>query len=162
VPWPFRRQSTPAAPVVAEQLEPIRIFLKDSDLAGWVRPLAERTTDLLQRGVPLSFRPAGAQAGEWMEMATEEILMVVPPPYVSPRWLRAQRQLEQVAIRIGPYLVTGTAHLRRGQEQDLYLRATRPFLPLTDATFATAQDETPTRVETLIVNLNWVEEFKET
>jgi hypothetical protein len=32
---------------------------------------------------------------------------------------------------------------------------------LTDATFATAQDAAPHQVETLIVNLNWVEEFRE-
>jgi hypothetical protein len=158
VPWPFRRQPTP---VVTEQLEPIRIFLNDSDLAGWVRPQSERTTDILQRGVPLSFLPAGAQPGEWMELATDQILMLVPPPRTSPRWMRAERQLEQIAIRTGPYTVTGTAHLRRGQEQDLYLRASHPFLPLTDATFATAQDATPHQVETLIVNLNWVEEFRE-
>jgi hypothetical protein len=158
VPWPFRRRP---APVVTEQLEPIRIFLKDADLAGWVRPQFERTTDILQRGVPLSFLPAGAQPGEWVDLRAEEILMVVPPPHTSQRWMRVERQLEQVAIRLGPYTVTGTAHLRRGQEQDLYLRATRPFLPLTDATFGTAQDATPHRVATLIVNLNWVEEFRE-
>lgn len=156
--WPFRRRP---APVANEQLDPIRIFLKDADLAGSVRPRSERTTDLLQRGVPISFLPAGAQPGEWVELAPDEILMVVPPPEVDRRWMREERQLQEVAIRIGPYRVTGIAHLRRGQEEDLYFRATRPFLPLTDAAFETDVEATMERVATLIVNLNWVEEFHE-
>lgn len=156
--WPFRRRPTPVA---NEQLAPIRIFLKDADLAGSVRPSSERTTDLLQRGVPISFLPAGAQPGEWVELARDEILMVVPPPEVGRRWMREERQPQEVAIRIGPYRVTGTAHLRRGHEQDLYVRATRPFLPLTGATFESDLEATTGRVETLIVNLNWVEEFRE-
>ena len=156
--WPFRRRPTPIA---NEQLAPIRIFLKDADLAGSVRPSSERTTDRLQRGVPISFLPAGAQPGEWVELMPDEIFMVVPPPEVGRRWMREERELQAVAIRIGPYRVTGTAHLRRGQEADLYLRATRPFLPLTDATFETDVQAATERVATLIVNLNWVEEFRE-
>jgi hypothetical protein len=156
--WLFRRRPKPIA---KEPLEPIRIFLKDADLAGFVRLHAERTTDRLQRGEPFSFLPAGAQLDEWVELAPAEIMMVVPPPEAGRRWLREERQLEEVAIRIGPYRVTGTAHLRRGQEQDLYLRATHPFLPLTDAAFGIAEDATQDRVKTLIVNLNWVDEFRE-
>jgi hypothetical protein len=144
-----------------EPLEPIRILLKDADLAGWVRPQSERTTDTLQRGVPLSFLPAGPSQGEWVEIATDEIFMVVPPPLFRRPWRREEREPRRVELQVGAYHVTGTAHLRPGQEEDLYLRATRPFMPLTDAAFSTRHDAEPEPVDALIVNLRWVEEFRE-
>ncbi len=158
VPWPFGRRSRPAVTV---KLDPIRIILADADLSGSMRPTAERMTDILQRGTALSFLPAGSDPSEWVEFTPEQILLIVPPLHSSPRRMRAERHQQEVFIRIGEYAVTGTAHLRRGQGQDLYLRATHPFLPLTDATFARADQADPERVETLIVNLKWVEEFGE-
>jgi hypothetical protein len=157
---PLGRRSQPSPPpTVAEALEPIRILLRDADLSGAVRPQSERTTDTLQRGDPIVFLPAGAKPDEWVEIAPSEVMMVVPPPFARRPWMRERRQPQRVTVRIGPYVATGTAHLRIGQERDLMLRATRPFLPLTDATFSRADEAAQHHVETLIVNLNWVEEL---
>ncbi len=153
--------SPPPPPQVVEPLEPIRILLKDADLAGFVRPQTERTTDTLQRGSPISFLPGGARPDEWIDIEPSEILMVVPPPLVRRPWLVERRQPQQVMLRIGPYTVVGTAHLRLGHEQDLMLRATRPFLPLTAATFSRADEPDEHQAETLIVNLKWVDDLRQ-
>jgi hypothetical protein len=142
-------------------LEPIRILLADADLAGFLQPLSERVTDLLQRGSPISFLPAGARPDEWIEIRTTDILMVVPAPLTRRFGPREQRVLRRVAMRVGPYAAEGVAYLKPGQEHDLMLRATRPFMPMTEAIFARADAPEHESVETLIVNLNWVANLRE-
>jgi hypothetical protein len=156
---PIGRDEPP--PRVVEPLEPIRIFLVDADLSGLVRPSSERTTDTLRRGKPLVFLPAGANPDEWMEIPAQNVLMVVPPPLARRFWKREQRVQRPVTLRVGPYAAAGTAYLRPGQEDDLFLRATRPFMPLTDAAVGLADESHRDRVETVIVNLNWVTDLHE-
>lgn len=140
--------------------EPIRLILADRDLIGWIEPGEERVTDLLQRGTPLSFLPGGPTSARWVSVDPAELLVVVPPPHVSPPERRLQRQRHEVMIRIGGWMVGGTAHLMPGEEYDPYLRSTRQFLPLTDATLGKEGDESPSTFETLIVNLKRVDEFR--
>lgn len=152
----------PAPSEAAPALEPIRIYTRDIVVGGWVRPSEERMTDLLQRGQELAVLPEGADpeaAESWISLAATGVLMVVPPPHVSPPEKRLHRQTQRVMVRIGGYVVSGTAHLKPGFEQDLFLRATQPFLPLTDAIIATEEGEAPFAV--VIVNLAEVEEMRE-
>jgi hypothetical protein len=158
----FRRQAETAEPTGGPALEPMRVYTRDIEVAGHVRPSTERTTDILQRGEELPFLPEGADAaepGSWVSLAPKSVLLVVPPPHLSAPEKRLHRQTQQVVIRIGRYLVSGTAHLRPGYEHDLFLRATQPFLPLTDAVIATDAGEV--HHEVVIVNLGEVEELRE-
>ena len=151
-----------AEPDLSRALEPIRIFTRDIVVAGSVRPSDERMTDRLHRGQELAVLPEGADpsaAESWISLAASDVLMVIPPPHVSPPEKRLHRQTQQVLIRIGQYMVSGTAHLKPGFEQDLFLRATQPFLPLTDAVIATEDGEAP--YDVVIVNLAEVEEMRE-
>jgi hypothetical protein len=153
-PQPTEPERTTAGP------EPIRLILADRDLIGWIEPGEERVSDLLQRGRPLSFLPGGPTSSSWLSVDPAELLVVVPPPHVSPPERRLQRQRHEVMIRIGGWMVGGTAHLMPGEEYDPYLRSTRQFLPLTDATLGKEGDESPSAFETLIVNLKRVDEFR--
>ncbi len=158
----FRRQAETAEAADEPALEPMRVYTRDIEVAGHVRASTERTTDILQRGEELPFLPEGGDAAapeNWMSLAPKSVLLVVPPPHLSPPEKRLHRQTQQVVIRIGQYIVTGTAHLRPGYEDDLFLRATQPFLPLTDAVIASDAGEA--RHEVVIVNLGEVEELRE-
>lgn len=161
----FGRDPEPAGDAAepsVETFQPMRVYTRDIEVAGTVRSTDERMTDILQRGEEIPFLPEGADPADtasWMSLAPKSVLMVVPPPHVSPPDKRLHRQTQQVVIRIGPYLVTGTAHLRPGYDQDLFLRATQPFLPLTDAVIQGAGD--PMAYEVVIVNLGEMEELRE-
>jgi len=158
----FRRPGGQPRPRERPALEPIRVYARDIEVAGWVTPAGERVTDLLQRGTELTFLPDGADPDDpdsWMSLIAESVLFVVPPPHVSPPEKRLHRQALRVRLRLGTYTLYGTAHLRPGFEQDLMLRATQPFLPLTDAVIVTEQGEA--RHEVVIVNLSEVEELAE-
>lgn len=156
----FLRNSEPSEPEpVAAGPKPIRLILADRDLVGWIEPGEERVSDLLQRGTPLPFLPGGPTSDRWVSVDPAEILVAVPPPHVSPPERRLQRQRHEVVIRIGGWMVGGTAHLMPGEEYDPYLRSTRQFLPLTDATLGREGDEAPSAFEAVIVNLKRVDEF---
>lgn len=140
-----------------EDLEPIRLITEDLDLKGWVRTQGQRMTDILQSGEPFSFLPGGVNQG-WTEVFPDELVLVVPPPHVSPPTLRLPSNQHGMFLRAGTYQVAGTAHLRPGELDDPILRATRRFLPLTKATFRRGDgaDET---ADVVIVNLRRVDEF---
>ncbi len=157
-----RRRSEPPK-VEPPELQPIRLYSSDVVFAASVHPAGERITDILQRGDELLVLPAGGDHGDadaWLAVNPDALLAIVPPPHVSPPELRLHRQREAVEIRTGPYRISGTAHLRPGQERDPLLRATRPFLPLTDAQVQ-RDDEPPERFEVVIVNLRLMEDFQE-
>lgn len=142
-----------------EDLEPIRLIFEDADLAGWVRTEGQRMTDILQAGEPFSFLPGGGDQSQWIEVVPDDVVLVVPPPHVSPPDLRLPRNQHGVAIRAGAYRVAGTAHLRPGEQDDPILRATRRFLALTAATFG-RDDEPDEPAEVVIVNLRRTSEFR--
>lgn len=154
--WRQQRENTVSSP--PDELEPIRIILEDADLTGWVRTGGQRLTDLLQAGDPFPFLAGESTGADWTEIFPSETVLVVPPPHVSPPELRAQRTLQRVAIRLGELHVAGTAYLRPGEQDDPVLRASRRFLPLTDASFARGGEAQET-AETVIVNLRRVSEF---
>jgi len=156
----FTRDSPPAeAEPSPPEPQPIRLILAGHDLVGWIHPGEERVSDLLQRGNPLPFLPAGQSPARWISVDPGELLVVVPPPHVSPPERRLQRQRHQVTIRIGGWIAAGTAHLMPGEEYDPYLRSTRQFLPLTEATLVKEGDQSTQLFDALIVNLKRVDEF---
>jgi hypothetical protein len=160
LPSPFRSEPAlaPAAPT-ARALEPIRLILADLDLAGFIEPQGRRISDLLTSGERLLFLPALPGSEEWVSIEPNELLLIVPPPFVSPPEWRVRRQLHDAIVRAGGYVVTGTAHLRPGEEVDPYLRSTRPFLPLTHASLS-YDGRPPEAHDTIIANLKRVDEFR--
>lgn len=158
-----RRRTSESPKVELTELQPIRLYSADMVFAASVDPAGERITDILQRGQELLVLPEGADHQDpeaWLAVNPDALLAVVPPPHVSPRELRLQRQREAVQIQSGPFRISGTAYLRPGQENDPLLRATRPFLPLTDA-LVQRDDDPPERFEVVIVNLRLIEDFRE-
>ena len=142
-----------------EGLQSIRIILQDADLVGWVDTKGQRMTDILQVGEPFAFLPAGSDSTAWTEVFPDETLLVLPPPHVSSPDQRVARNRHEVLIRLGNYRVAGTAHLRPGEQDDPILRATRRFLPLTDATFVLG-DGAEEMADVVIVNLRRTDEFR--
>jgi hypothetical protein len=141
----------------ADDLEPIRLITEELDLKGWVRTEGQRMTDILQHGEPFSFLPAGGSQ-VWTQVFPDELTFVLPPPHVSQPAQRLRHNQHAIFIRAGSYRIEGTAHLRPGELDDPILRATRRFLPLTEATFGRG-DEPAEAAEVVIVNLRRVEEF---
>jgi hypothetical protein len=153
--WPFaKRPKAPPPP----PLEPIRIYTDEAMIMGSVTTGGERVTDILQHAEELAFLPEGAdrdQPGAWGHVLTSHVLMVVPPPHVSPPDRKQSRDRQELTVTVGDYRVTGIAHLRPGVERDVYLRATQPYLPLTSATVAQADGSNPEAFDVVIVNLRW-------
>jgi hypothetical protein len=137
-------------------LEPIRLILEEADLAGWVYTQGQRMTDILQSGEPFQFLQDDMT--HWAEVFPDDLVLVVPPPHVSAPEQRQQRNQHRVLISAGEFRVLGTAHLRPGEQDDPMLRATRRFLPLTDATFARG-DGPEEAAEVVIVNLRRTSSF---
>lgn len=136
-----------------QELEAIRIFTAELELDGFVAPTGQRITDILLRGEDLAFLPAGAKAApsNWLQVAPSEILVVIPPPLPArPGWMTTS-VLVEMAVEVGRYEVTGTAHLRRGEVPDAGFGKRQPFLPLTDARIRRAESTDEAGVA--IVNL---------
>jgi hypothetical protein len=138
-------------------LEPIRVITEEADRAGWVSTGGQRMTDILSAVESFSFLPADDPT-QWTEVITDEIVIVVPPPHVSEPGLRLPGQKHRVLISAGAYRVSGTALLRPGEQDDPILRATRRFLPLTEASYGRG-DEPVREVEVVIVNLRRTSSF---
>ena len=153
-----RAETEVAEPAASVSLEPIRLIMRDADLAGWVRPDGLRVSDRLATGEPLWFLPATAVGDEWVPIDTSGVLLVMPPAHVSPPERRVRRQLHEVIVRADRFWVSGTAHLMPGEEYDPYLRSTRPFLPLTGATLVSPEEQR--QVDVVIVNLKQADEFR--
>lgn len=161
--WLLRRRTAPEAPPAEPELQPIALYGEQGQVSGWTDPAGERVTDILQRGDELMILPDGANRAnpeDWKAVDTDALLLVVPPPHTSAPELRLQRQRQAVRIRVGPYVVHGTAHLRPGQAEDPYLRATQPYLPLTEAIIEQA-GQPEQRVPVVIVNFRRIDEFRE-
>jgi hypothetical protein len=138
-------------------LEPIRILLEDADLRGWVYTQGQRMTDILSAGEPFSFL-AEDDLTKWTDVFPDETVIVVPPPHTSQPGLRLPGTGHRVLINAGVYQVAGTALLRPGEQDDPILRATRRFLPLTQASFVRG-DGPPEDADVVIVNLRRTSSF---
>ena len=143
----------------SEDPQPIRLILEDVDLTGWVYTHGQRMTDILQSGEPFQYLPAGGDPSQWTEMFPDDVVLVVPPPHVSEPALRVHGNQTAVVIHAGTFRIAGTAHMRPGEQDDPMWRATRRFLPLTNATFG-REDEEAQQAEVVIVNMHRTSEFE--
>jgi hypothetical protein len=138
-------------------LEPIRILMEDADRRGWVYTRGQRMTDILSAGKPFSFL-AEDDLTQWTDVSPDETVIVVPPPHTSQPGLRLPGTRHRVLINAGVYQVAGTALLRPGEQDDPILRATRRFLPLTEASFVRG-DGPAEEADVVIVNLRRTSSF---
>jgi hypothetical protein len=147
------RSSARRKNAVEQQLDAIRIFTAELELHGYVAPTGQRVTDILLRGDDLAFLPAGAEVvpENWMRVSPSDILVVIPPPLpATARWMDEIERID-FFVQVGPYQVTGTAHLRQGDVPNEQFRRRQPFLPLTRATIS--RDGENEQVDVAIVNL---------
>jgi hypothetical protein len=103
--------------------------------------------------------PRGADAmvgNSWLEIDDEErdeILALIPPPRATDPRKRLHRLPQEVSVRVGPYVVTGHAHIPAGAEVTGFLIRHWPhFVPLTNATIREA-GRPDIKVPISIVNL---------
>lgn len=135
-----------AAP--SRELAPIELFTADSRIVAWIETRGQRVTDLLNEHDELrlwrpapgsgpadaSSPPPGPDDGDWQVVATESLVLAMPPEWRTNRQLRIHRKLRRVAVETGDFSVTGNAHLALGSEPGMWMitRGAR-FMPLTDA-----------------------------
>jgi hypothetical protein len=158
--WNWRRgaasgaaSGAAAVALTGRDLAPIELYTADARIVGWIAANGQRVTDLLNDQDELRLwhpspgpivAPAGADAagepepdsdsGEWQSVVTEQLILAMPPEWRAARQLRLHRKLRRVALRAGPFSVTGNLHLAPTAEpgEDLDYGGRR-FLPLTDA-----------------------------
>lgn len=157
--WNWRRgpastatQGSAALAAMAPELVPIELYTLDSRIVGWIAPNGLRVTDVLNTRPEIRlWRPSpgpldakampspstdptdAAESGEWHSLATEHIVLAMPPEWRASRQLRLHRRLDRAAVIAGPFAVTGNIHLTPGVEIGPHLLRIQPFLPLTDA-----------------------------
>lgn len=157
--WNWRRgpasnatQGSAALAAVAPELVPIELYTLDSRIVGWIAPNGLRVTDVLNNRPEIRlWRPSpgplddkampspsadprdAAESGEWHSLATDHIVLAMPPEWRASRQLRLHRRLDRAAVIAGPFSVTGNIHLTPGVEIGPHLLRIQPFVPLTDA-----------------------------
>jgi hypothetical protein len=154
--WNWRRgahsatTSGTAALAVGPDLAAVELYTAETRIVGWVSPQGHRMTDLLNerdelriwRPSPAPFEGRGTPSAppddgsvEWVSLPTQSILLAMPPEWRASRQLRLHKRLRRVAMKIGPFDVTGNAHMPpgAGDLQAYLLRTRQRFLPVTDA-----------------------------
>lgn len=155
--WNWRRGPGPSATqgnvavAASAEIAPIELYTADARLVGWIAPDGRRVTDLLSTQDELRlWRPSPqaldgeavahidpaalpGDAGEWETLATDRVILAMPPEWRASRQLRLHRRLRRAALHAGPFHVTGNIHLAPGVEVGLHLLRQHRFIPLTDA-----------------------------
>ena len=151
-PGPSATQGSAAIALSASgELAPIELYTADARIVGWIAPNGRRVTDLLStqdelrlwrpspgrlddRSEPSAELGAGpTENGEWESLATDRVILAMPPEWRASRQLRLHRRLRRAALTAGPFSVTGNVHLAPGTDIGPHLLRTQRFLPLTDA-----------------------------
>jgi hypothetical protein len=158
----------PSLPGLMTEPHPIDVTLFTADGVGHIQVLAGngRITELLNAPEPVRVRakpePGDADERPWIdvdEAGRDEILAMVPPPRDTNPLQRLHRPAQQVSVRIGPYLITGEAHVPAGSEATGFLMRHQPhFSPLTRARIS-QPGEPDTTYQVVIVNLRVAEEL---
>ncbi len=154
--WNWRRGPGPsatqgsAAVAMSPDLAPIELYTADARIVGWIAPNGQRVTDLLSsqdelrlwrpspgamddRSMPVPEPGMPGDNGEWESLATDRVILAMPPEWRASRQLRLHRRLRRAACLAGPFNVTGNIHLAPGVEVGLHLLRSQRFIPLTDA-----------------------------
>ena len=133
----------------------------------FVEATGERVTDMVNGSENLVARSAIGSVpvveGAVEEVPLDDVLIVLPPPQETDRRHRLHRLARPVRIIVGPYEVTGEAHIPPGaQAVGFMLRSSPRFVPLTSATVRlTDEPESGRRVPVAIVNLERAELLRE-
>lgn len=173
--WRERRQSASATAVAPEEapLEPVELYTKTAMVYGLVEPEGRRLSDILNSNSHLAIRDPrstslhhgvdGTEGEGWSPLATDEILLVMPPEHVSARQLKIHRRQHRVRITTGPYVVVGNAHVPPGVGLDAYALQKRiKFLAVTQvAVYSTVDPALERMARVVLVNIRTVEELTE-
>ena len=153
--WTNRSEETlRQEPSADGEREPIVVFGVHEVFEGWVPRQEGRITDGLSDAerMRVGTPPPGA-SDEWIEFNLDEVIAVAPAPRPqSPA--RVPRRHCPVEVVAGPYVVHGVAHVPLGADPERYVSRSGRWLPLTECTVASADNEWA--VEVVIVNLDHV------
>ena len=131
-----------AARALEPALQRIRLFLPDRQVEGWIVSTDDRITDLLNRKDVLRVCVDPAEDA-WESADLDELLLVAPPRHDGDPQRRLHRRKHRLAALVGPYVVTGVAHVAVGVDPEAFLLRTRQsFLPMTDAHVTSRVDGT--------------------
>jgi hypothetical protein len=143
---------------VAPELAPIELYTADARIVGWIEANGRRVTDLLNAQNELRLwrpspgpldgalteavsgtdnaAPAGDDvggSGEWQELATDQVILAMPPEWRASRQLRLHKRLRRAAVSAGPFNVTGNLHVHPGVDIGPQLLVRARWMPLTEA-----------------------------
>lgn len=176
--WRWRSSSrsgaTPSVP--EEDPSPLVLLTRGGRVSGLLTTDGRRVTDVLNqsdevfvrvRSVEAIFAASrsSGRASEWSRdgaagggqetLATEDILLAIPPAHQSPRQMQIHRRTRRVELQVGPYLVEGHAHVTPGVPLDAYVaRLSTRFIPLTNVNVHGPEtDDLELPLETAIVNV---------
>ncbi|HEY7115499.1 MAG TPA: hypothetical protein VH475_02875 [Tepidisphaeraceae bacterium] len=174
--WEWRGKPKSAPPPVASKpatLEPVELYTATAMVHGYVDAAGRRLSDILNANSHLAIRDPkstsilasveGAEGEGWASIPSEDILLTMPPEYVSPRQLRVHRRQHRVRITTGPYQLVGNAHLPPGSELHSYaLQRRLKFLAVTDAwAYSTVDSAFQRKAPVVLVNVGPIEELTE-
>jgi hypothetical protein len=176
---------------MAPDLAPVELYTSDSRIVGWIEANGRRVTDLLNSQDELRLwrpspgpldgavaeaagevaapggvaavidPPAHEGSGEWQSLATDQVILAMPPEWRASRQLRLHRRLRRAALSAGPFNVTGNLHLHPGVEVGPHLLMRGPrWMPLTEA-YLLHTGEPPFEhvVSVVIVNTTYVSQI---
>ncbi len=156
--WNWRRGPGPSAThgsaamavSASAELAPVELYTADARIVGWIAPNGRRVTDLLStqdelrlwrpspgplddRSAPIDAAGDPHQNGEWESLATDRVILAMPPEWRASRQLRLHRRLRRAALVAGPFSVTGNVHVAPGVDIGPHILRAQRFIPLTDA-----------------------------
>lgn len=145
-------------------------YAEDGRLSGSVRLDASRLSDMLNSHdeyLLVDVRAERIPNGEPMIVPEilvrrEELLLVHATGPRGERERRLRTIPRAVAIKTGPFLVTGDLHAHAGMDPLIHFRHRRPMVPLTDACiqYNTAAGPVMEYVDAIVVNrdlIDWVQ-----
>jgi hypothetical protein len=135
----------------------------------------ERLTDLINRedfvpvvlldGQPEDLsQPVEMRAGQqWSRLSVADALLILPPPQVTDPSRRLHRPRQPVEIVIGPFVVSGMAHVPPGAQAAGFLfRQNARFAPVTRAAVRDSGLEGfEQRAEVVLVNMRRIETIRD-
>jgi hypothetical protein len=136
------------------ELSAIDVYTLTGRQVGWLTTNGERTSDLLNRPGDIMVHgltpvdpaadevaPPSPLEADVHPLARDDVRFAVPSPLPPNRHLRLHRRRILIAVRMGPYEVSGQIHVRPGAAAgDYLLRSSRSFVPLTDVELVQLSD----------------------
>lgn len=163
----------PAAP--ATHLSVVEFWTAEQRVTVGMDLSRERLADLLNRELSVrvamldevpedASKPIEILPGmRWADFAVEEALLAFPPPQVSDPLRRLHRPRQPVEINIGPFQISGSAHIPPGaQAAGFLMRQNARFLAITRAVISDATLEGfEQRANVLLINLRRVDTIRD-